>query len=304
MAVVLIGGGSGLVGTRLSELLIAEGHEVRHFSRSAKTQGKIKTFQWDVNAGTYDAAAFKNVTHVINFAGAGIVDKRWTNARKKVIIESRTQSTRLLKKGIAEHGQAVKAYLAASAIGYYGDRGETLVDETSAPGDGFLSESVLQWEAATAEVPDELQLPTLIVRIGIVLSTKGGALPQMLLPLNFLTSVYFGDGQQWYSWIHIDDICRIFIKGIEDKTFRGLYNGVAPNPQRNKDFAQALIDATDSSALLVPSPVFAMKIALGEMAHTVLDSNKVSAQKAQEAGFEFQYPQLVEAVRHLKANDI
>lgn len=304
MAVVLIGGGSGLVGSRLSELLITQGHEVRHLSRSAKSSNGIQTYQWDVNAATYDAAAFANVSHVINLAGAGIVDKRWTPARKKVIIESRTKSTRLLKKGIAEHGQTVKAFLSASAIGYYGDRGETLVDETSAPGDGFLSESVKQWEAAIKEIPDELQLPTLILRIGIVLSTKGGALPQMLLPLSFLTSVYFGDGQQWYSWIHIDDMCRLFIKGIDDEDFRGLYNGVAPAPKRNKDFAQALIDATNSSALLVPSPVFAMKIALGEMAHTILDSNKVSAQKVQEADFEFQYPELVDAVKHLKANDI
>ena len=276
MATILIAGGSGLIGTRLSELLTTQGHEVRHFSRSARKQSPYPTYQWDVRRGTYDTAAFANVTHVINLAGAGIADARWTPKRKEIIISSRTASTRLLKEGILTDGQSVQAYLAGSAIGFYGDRGEEILHEDAAPGNGFLSESVKIWEASIEELTAATQLPTLTVRTGIVLSTQGGALPKMRFPLHFLTSVYFGDGQQWYSWIHIDDICQIFIRGIDDDNFRGMYNGVAPNPARNKTLAAGLIEATGKPAILFPAPAFALRLALGEMSHTVLDSSRVS----------------------------
>ena len=299
MATVLIGGGSGLMGTRLSEMLQERGHEVRHFSRSAKPGAAYPTFVWDVRNGTYDEAAFAGVTHVINLAGAGIADAPWTAKRKELIIKSRTDSTQLLQKGILEHGQEVKAYLAGSAIGFYGDRGEEWLNEEAGPGTGFLSESVEIWEGSIEALTAATKLPTLTVRTGIVMSTHGGALPKMMLPLNFFTSTYFGAGQQWYSWIHIDDVCEIFVRGVEDDSFRGLYNGVAPNPARNKTFANALIEASGKTAALVPAPAFALKLTLGEMSHTVLDSARVSADKLKEAGFTFSYPDLVEALRDL-----
>ncbi|MEZ4985827.1 MAG: TIGR01777 family oxidoreductase [Saprospiraceae bacterium] len=300
MAIVLIAGGSGLVGSRLSEILVSRGHEVRHFSRSS--EGKYRTYVWNIEQQTYDEAALKGVTHVVHLAGAGIADARWTDARKDLIIKSRTESTLLLRKAIAAHGTEVQAYIASSAIGYYGDRGNQLLHETDAPGAGFLSESVLAWETAIQEIPNTLQLPTLIVRTGIVLSTQGGALPKMLLPLNLLTSTYFGDGQQWYSWIHIDDICGLLLKGIEDAAFKGVFNGVSPQPVRNKTLAQALIDATAKPAVLLPAPTFALKIALGEMSHTVLDSCKVSAEKATQHGYHFQYPEIVSALKDVLTN--
>lgn len=301
MATVLIAGGTGLIGTRLSEMLTADGHEVRHLSRSVGTKAPYPTFRWDVERGTYDAAAFQGVTHIVNLAGAGIADGRWTDQRKALIISSRTESTHLLRRAIAAHGSTVRAYLAGSAIGYYGDRGEQWLHETDAPGQGFLSDSTKQWEAAIAKIPTELQLPTLVVRTGIVLSAQGGALPKMLLPLHLFTSTYFGDGQQWYSWIHIDDICRIFLRGVTDDGFRGTYNGVAPQPARNKTLAQALITATEKPALLTPAPAFALKIALGEMSHTVLDSCRVSADQLTASGFTFQFPELLPALRDVLA---
>jgi hypothetical protein len=301
MAIVLIGGGSGLIGMRLSELLTENGHEVRHFSRTVEADARYPTFHWDIKKMTYDEAAFKGVTHVIHLAGAGVADARWTDKRKQLIIKSRTESTRLMKQGIKAHGSSVTAYLAGSAIGYYGNSGEQLRTEDDPAGDGFLSESVSLWEAAINEIPQELNLPTLLVRTGIVLSPDGGALEKMLLPLNFFTSTYFGDGQQWYSWIHIDDIANIFVKGVEDDNFRGLYNGVAPHPARNKAMAQALIDASNKSALLMPAPTFALQLALGEMSHTILDSSKVSAAKLETAGFVFAYPDLLPALEDLLA---
>ncbi|MEO0728086.1 MAG: TIGR01777 family oxidoreductase [Bacteroidota bacterium] len=300
MATVLIGGGSGLMGSRLSQLLQERGHEVRHFSRSAKPGSEYPTYTWNVQAGTYDETALEGVTHVINLAGAGIADAPWTAKRKKLIISSRTDSTHLLQEGILKNGKSVKAFLAGSAIGYYGNRGENIMTEDSAPGDnGFLAESVKIWETATQELTAATKLPTLTVRTGIVLSTKGGALPKMMLPLNVLTSTYFGRGQQWYSWVHIDDICQVFVRGVEDDTFRGVYNGVAPNPARNKTLAGALIEASGKAAVLVPAPAFALKLTLGEMSHTVLDSARVSAAKLEQAGFTFQFPDLVEALRDL-----
>lgn len=299
MAIVLIAGGSGLIGMRLSKLLTEQGHEVRHLSRSAGGSSLYTTFQWDVAGGSYDAAAFQGVTHVIHLAGAGIADARWTDRRKQLIIESRTESTHLLKKGIAAHGATVKAYLAGSAIGFYGDSGEKLVAEDAAAGNGFLSESVSIWEDAIQEIPQELNLPTLVVRTGIVLSPQGGALQKMLLPLHLFVSSYFGDGQQWYSWIHIDDICRIFVKGVNDDDFRGLYNGVAPNPVRNKTLAQALITASKKSAFLLPAPAFILRLALGEMSHTILDSCQVSAAKLKDSGFTFEHPTIVPALEDL-----
>jgi uncharacterized protein (TIGR01777 family) len=299
MATVLIGGGSGLIGQRLSVLLTEAGHEVRHLSRRERPFSLFDTYRWDVKNGEIDPAALSGVTHVINLAGAGIADSRWTESRKKLIISSRTESTRLLKRAIREHQPPLKAYIAGTANGYYGDRGSEWLTEDSGPGKGFLSTSTQTWEAAVQEIPAELNLPILIIRTGIVLSTTGGALPKMLLPLQAFTSTYFGDGSQYYSWIHLDDICRIFMRGVTDDQFRGVYNGSAPEPVTNKQFAQALIDATEKNAVLLPAPAFALRLALGDMADTVLSSTRCSAQKLLDHGFEFEYADLVSALRDL-----
>jgi uncharacterized protein (TIGR01777 family) len=299
MATVLIGGGSGLIGQRLSVLLTEAGHEVRHLSRRERPFALFATYRWDVKQGEIDPAALEGVTHVINLAGAGIADSRWTESRKKLIINSRVESTRLLKRAIREQQAPIKAYIAGTANGYYGDRGSEWLAEDSAPGKGFLATSTQSWEAAVHEIPDELNLPTLVIRTGIVLSTAGGALPKMLLPLHAFTSTYFGDGNQYYSWIHLDDICRIFMRGITDDQFRGTYNGSGPEPVTNKAFAQALIEATEKNAVLLPAPAFALRLALGDMADTVLNSTRCSVQKLLDAGFEFEHPDLVPALRDL-----
>ncbi|MCB0638943.1 MAG: TIGR01777 family oxidoreductase [Lewinella sp.] len=299
MATILIGGGSGLIGTRLSAMLQEAGHEVRHLSRRVRTQASFPTFQWNIKTGDIDGQAFDGVDIVINLAGAGIADGRWTESRKQLIISSRTDSTRLLQQAIQAHGHQVKAYLAGSAIGYYGDRGNEWLKETAQPGTGFLSESTVQWEAATQELSETLNLPSLTVRTGIVLSTRGGALPKMMMPLKLFTSTYFGDGQQWYSWIHIDDLCRIFVRGVADDDFRGTFNGVSPNPVRNKELAATLPKAARQPALVVPAPSLALKTALGEMSHTVLDSTRCSADKLVETGFTFQHPDLLPALTDL-----
>lgn len=298
MSRVLIGGGTGLIGLHLSELLAREGYEVSHLSRKKRPDARFPTYQWDVRAQTIEDEAITRADYVINLAGAGIADARWTDKRKQLIIDSRTESTRLLKTSFERLNHFPKAYLSSSAVGYYGDRGAQMLHEEDPPGDGFLSESCILWENAVNELA-ALVPRTFVLRTGIVLSTRGGALEKMLLPLKGFVSTYFGDGSQYYSWIHIDDICRIYLHALRNESIQGTFNGVAPYPATNKELAQALPQAAGKPALVLPAPAFALKVVLGEMSHTVLDSARCSAEKLLASGFEFAHPELEPALRDL-----
>lgn len=288
MATILIAGGTGMIGSRLSELLSIEGHQVLHLSRTEDLEATYPAYQWDLNKGTIDASAITQADYIINLAGAGIADKPWTENRKRIIIDSRTQSNALLLRAVQASDKPPKAYIAGAAIGIYGDRGDTLLTEESSPGSsGFLAESCLHWEASINEW-NKTDIRTVGIRIGLVLANEGGALPKMKLSLPVGVAPYFGDGQQWYSWIHIDDVCRIFIHAIENENLSAYYNAVAPHPLRNKALMQALLKVK-GKGITVPAPAFALKIAMGEMAEVVLSSAKVSADKIIETGFTFNY---------------
>ncbi len=296
---VLIGGGTGLVGSRLSELLEKRNYNVLHLSRKANIDARFPAYKWDIKNKTIDETAIAKADYVINLAGAGIVDGRWTESRKKLLIDSRVDSTLLLKNAFEKMGKAPKAYISASAVGYYGNTGEALVKESDQPVDeDFLSHCVVEWEKAIDKVK-ATGWRTARIRIAIVLSTKGGALEKIMLPLKANVGGYFGDGQQWYSWIHIDDLCNQFIYALENDNFKGTFNGASPNPERNKPFTKKIADAMDKTALLAPGPAFVMRLAMGEMADTILNSNRISAEKIQAAGFKFQFPELEGAVRDL-----
>ncbi len=299
MQTVVIAGGTGLLGKHLSHLLTEKGYAVRHLSRKRNLEATFPAFAWNLNAGTIDEDVFQNADYVINLAGANLADSRWTKARKKVIIESRTQSTLLLKSAIEKMDERPKAYISASAIGFYGNSGEQLMKETAAPGnDGFISECVVAWEKAIEKV-NETGIRTVALRTGVVLSTKGGALKELLTPFKFLTGSYFGNGQQWYSWIHIEDMSRIFLKAIEDDNIKDIYNAVAPNPERCKDLVYTLKKALKSPALVLPVPAFTLKLIMGEMSSIILDSTKVSSEKIQKAGYEFKFPELLPALKDI-----
>lgn len=299
MKKVLIAGGSGLIGSRLSQLLSDSGYEVRWLSRSEQNNVPYPTFQWNVKDGTMDEMALDGVSYVINLAGAGIADKPWTTERKKLIIDSRVMSTELLLKQIQQLENPPKAYISSAAIGYYGDRDDEMLSESAQPGtEGFLAESTLKWEAAIEKVRQS-GIRTVALRIGLVLSTLGGALPKLALPTQFFLGPYFGNGKQWYSWIHIDDICRMFIHAMEQDALEGFYNGVAPNPERNKTFTELIGKAKGRSLLMVPGPEFVLRLVLGEMADTVFGSARVSSEKIEATGFTFLYPELVAALKDL-----
>lgn len=292
---VLIAGGSGLVGSRLTKKLLDKGYEVRWLSRSKK-QGSVPTFQWDTDKGHIDEDAFSGVNAIINLAGAGIADARWTGSRKKLLIESRTKTAALLDKYITQLGLSLDIYINASAVGFYGDRGTDLMTEEDKAGTGFLAECCQAWESAAEKVQGDF--PKAILRIGIVLSTKGGALEKMLLPLKMRTNTYFGDGDQYMSWIHIDDMCGI-IAHLIDHPHSGIYNCVASHPLPNKVLVDEVAKGVGVKAIKVPAPAFALRLAMGEMADVVLESTRVSNSKVRQTGFTFEFQNVTNAVRNL-----
>jgi hypothetical protein len=304
MSTILIAGGSGLIGLRLSRLLTEKGYTVTHLSRSASRSSTYKVYRWDPAAGYIEPEAVTTADYIINLAGEGIADKPWTSARKASIISSRTQSASVLLKACLETGARPRAYLAASAIGFYGHRGEEELTETAAAGSGFLSESCVAWEKATAELADRLQVRTFVLRIGLVLSVKGGALAKMIPPAKLLVSPWFGDGKQWYPWVHIDDLCRMFIAAVEDERYKGIFNGVAPQPVRNADLARQLPLALGRPAASFSAPAFGLRLAMGELADVVLNSTRCVPRHLQAVGFQFQFPELLPALKDLVARDI
>lgn len=295
---ILIAGGSGLIGTRLSEMLTALGYNVSHLSRRVHPGQPYPTFSWDVDKGTIDDKAIEEADVVINLAGAGIADERWTSERKQLIIDSRVKSTLLLRDAMLRVAKRPTLFLSGAGIGYYGSRGDELLKEEAGPGVGFLAESCQVWEKAIEEVA-AAGIRTAWFRIGIVLSTRGGALEKMMLPLKFFLGGYFGNGRQWFSWIHIDDVCRMFIHAIENSHVEGVYNAVAPHPASNKSLTQALAAALGRPAIILPAPAFALKLAMGEMSSVILSSTKVASQKITSTGFRHEFPVLISALKDL-----
>ena len=294
---ILITGGTGLVGMHLSRMLRDKGNEVIHLSRKENLQAEFPAYRWDIDADFVDEKALQQAKHIVHLAGASIVGKRWTAKQKQRILDSRVKSIQLLVRQIQSSGAATQSFISASAVGYYGNRGEEIITEQSPAGDsGFLVESCELWEKAVEDVT-ALDIRTVRMRIGIVLSTVDGALPKILLSFKANAGTWFGDGSQYYPWIHIDDLARMFVRAIEDDTMQGAYNGTAPNPVSNKNFVKILAKALDKKALLVPTPTFAMRLAMGEMADTVLHGSRVIPQRMTEAGFEFKFEDLEAAFR-------
>jgi uncharacterized protein (TIGR01777 family) len=295
---VLITGASGLIGSRLTEILLQRGVCVAHLGRTKRT-GKIPSFVWDVTKQTIDEEALRGTDVIIHLAGAGVADKRWTPERKKEILDSRLQSTRLLHQSLTKTSHQVKVVVAASAIGYYGfGLSDQELTETAPPAQDFLAEVTTQWERAVDEI-ESLGIRVVKIRIGIVLSNRGGALVEMAKPVRFWVGAPLGTGSQQVSWIHIDDLCEMFLKAATDHTMSGAFNGVAPHPVNNRVLTQAIASALKKPLWLPPVPPFVLKWLVGEMADMVINGSKVSAAKILSVGFEFKFPTIDEALRDL-----
>jgi hypothetical protein len=293
---ILITGGTGLVGAELIQSLTAKGNKVSILSRSKNKNSNIPVFQWDHQKDFLEDGSFDGVETLIHLAGAGVADQRWTDKRKKEIIESRTLSTDLLFETLKNKPHTVKTVVAASAIGYYGmDTGDQLMTEKSTAGGDFLAHVVKEWETSTKRF-EALGIRVVQIRIGVVLANEGGALPKILQPP---VAAPLASGNQFMSWIHMDDLVGIIEKGIEEESMAGVYNAVAPKPETNRDFTKIASKAFKKIYLPIPVPGFLLKLALGEMAQIVTGGNNVSAQKIVTEGFSFKFPELEGALQHL-----
>ncbi len=295
MAKVILTGGTGLVGRRLSQLLLNKGYEVNILCRNPK---KPNEYKWDISGGYIDHRVFEQADSIIHLAGAGVADQRWTPERKKEIIDSRVRSTRLLHDYLVNNKHTVSSFLSASAVGFYGDRGDELLMETSPAGTGFLAEVCTLWEQETDTIA-ALHIPVSKVRIGIVLSKDGGALPKLDLPVKFGIGAYIGNGKQYVPWIHIDDLCRIFLHLLENKHCEGIYNACAPDIKTNREVTETIAKVLHRPFIPAPAPKFILKTIMGEMADMLLMSNHCSAEKIIATGFQFQFPLLTEALENI-----
>lgn len=299
---ILITGGSGLIGTALTELLLSRGYSVSHLSRSKGQPGKVNSYRWDIGRQEIDPEAIRNANAIVHLAGANLGEKRWTEQRKKEILESRTRSTRLLHDALKKLPNTVDTFVTASAVGYYGTDNEKVFTETDPPGKDFLADVTRQWENEA----DRIAHPGLRVvklRTGVVLSPAGGALEKMALPVKFFAGAPLGSGRQFVSWIHIMDLCSIYVKALEDESLQGIYNAVAPEVVTNREFTRAIGKALNRPVFLPPVPAFALKMVLGEMAGMVLEGACVSGERIQRAGYTFQYPVLKQALADLLARN-
>jgi len=292
---ILITGGSGLIGKKITEQLERENYKVAWLSRSADHGGQ-KVFLWDIKKKSIDPEAMKWADGVIHLAGAGVADKRWTKERKQIIINSRTESTELLFDAARLEEDKPKVIVSASAVNYYGlDNGDTLISEEDAPGEDFLAEVVKKWEKEVMRF-ETLHIRTVRLRIGIVLSLEGGALPELLKPP---VAAPLGDGKQFMSWIHLSDLARMFRHALFTEQVQGAYNASAPKPVTNRELSEKAAKLKGKPFINVGVPAFGLKLFLGEMAEMVLGGNKLSSSKIQSSGFKFRYNDIDDALGQL-----
>lgn len=277
---------------------MASGVEVCHLSRKAKP-GTVPAYAWDVRSGKIDHQALEGTNAIVHLAGAGIAEKPWTKARKQEILESRTRSTALLYDAMRYRPHQVKTVVCASAIGYYGFGGdEEIFTEAHPAAKDFLASVVRAWEAE-ADKFQGLGIRLVKIRIGIVLSQQGGALKEMAKPVRWGLGAPLAGGNQYMSWIHITDLCRMFKYALENDALQGVYNGVSPNPVTNKAFTRAVAAALNKKIWLPPVPQLVLRLLLGEMADLVVKGSRVSADRILQAGFRFEFADLQQAVNDL-----
>lgn len=289
---ILVTGATGLVGSKLLPLLKADGHEVSTLTRRASRSPSERT--WNPDSGSLPAATLDGIDAIIHLAGENIGDSRWTAAKKKRIRDSRVIGTRMLAEAAAKSGR-VKAFVSASAIGFYGDRGTEQLTESSPPGAGYLPEVCREWEAA-AEPARTAGIRVVNLRLGVVMAQEGGALAKMLLPFKMCVGGIIGNGQQYWSWLTADEAARMFQYAVNNESLSGPVNAVSPAPATNSEFTKALGRVLHRPTIF-PLPAFMAKLVLGEMAQDlILASTRVIPAKLQAAGYQFVHPEIESAL--------
>jgi uncharacterized protein (TIGR01777 family) len=290
---VTITGGTGFIGRPLVAALVKAGHTPQVLTRGgAAISPPLPSWAWDPLNGPPPEESLREADAVIHLAGEPVA-QRWTEAAKRRIRDSRVIGTRHLVEGLAKLDRRPAVFISSSAVGYYGSRGDELLEETSAPGKGYLAEVCVEWERE-ARAAAALGMRVLTIRTGLVLGRNGGALEKMLTPFGLGLGGRLGSGEQWMPWIHLEDLTEMYIYGLM-KPVSGAWNGVSPSPVRNRDFTQALARALHRPAIL-PVPEFALGLALGEMSSVLLASQRVVPRAPEQAGFSYRWPELQPAL--------
>jgi len=299
---ILISGSSGMIGSALAGALQQRGHDVAGLVRQA-TRGRVKiqAIGWDPQAGTLEQSA-DGADAVVHLAGASIAEGRWTAARKRVLYDSRVAATNRLIDSLQKLSRPPGVFIGASAIGFYGDRGDEELTEASPPGADFLADLTRQWEAASLRA-SEFGARAVVLRTGIVLDKNGGALPRMAFPMRLGAGGRLGSGRQWMSWLALEELVAMIQFALTANALMGPANAVSPHPVRNADFTKVLARVLRRPAIF-PAPAFALRLALGEMADgLLLASQRVLPKKFESLGYKFLLPDLESALRTVLAAD-
>lgn len=291
MATILITGGSGLIGRALTRSLLGDGHSVRWLSRAAGTTDGVRRYTWDIEQGTVDAEALNGVDHIIHLSGAGIAEKRWTDARVRELRASRGGAARLLLKVAKERGSRPTSFISASGTGYYGAvTSDRVFSEEGASGNDTIALISKDWEDAADEWSSTCRVVKL--RTPMVLARDGGALKRLSVPFRFGLGAALGSGKQWMPWVHIDDLVGTYVQAVSDEGMHGAYNVVAAEQPTNNDFMRAVAKALNRPFFLPKVPAFALRLALGEMSAILLDGSRASGARLNSSGMTFRFGSL------------
>ncbi len=298
MKTILITGGSGMVGRRLSALLIEKGYKVIWLSRERYVKGEIPRYRWDYRKGEIDTEAVEQADVIIHLAGSNLADGSWTRLKKQKIVESRVQTARLLLETVKGMDKKPEAFISASAAGFYGQKTREWVftEKDNPAGNDFLSRTCRKWEAEAFRFHNELDIRTVAIRTGFVISRESEGFGKMLLPTRFGLGAPLGSGRQYLSWIHIDDLCRLYLKAVEDSSMQGVYNAVAPEFITNAGFMKTLAKEMKRPFFMPPVPAFLLHLLMGQAADMILYGSRISSQKVLDEGYEFTYPTAKEAI--------
>ena len=296
---ILITGGTGLIGKRLTDLLIEKGHSVSILSRSKKQSDKATFYTWDIANQQIEKEAIKNADVIVHLAGANVGEGRWTSKRKKEIIDSRVKSGNLLFETVKKHNPKLKAFISSSAIGYYGmTTTDKIFSETDKPGFDFLANVCLKWENA-ADQFNQFGIRTAILRTGVVLDTSEGALAKLITPIKLGIGSALGSGKQAMPWIHLEDICGIYLHLIENENLEGAFNGVAPENKTNQEFSREVANTLNKPFWFPKVPSFVIRLMLGEQSVIALEGSAISSKKIESSGYNFQFKVLKNALKKL-----
>ena len=297
---VLITGGTGLIGRNLTNLLAERGYEVRILSRTCTNKTKFSTYCWDIKIGYIDKAALKDIDYIIHLAGENIGAGWWTKKRKQIIIDSRVNGSELIFKTIQEMGIKPKAFISASAVGFYPafKESEKAFSEDDLPGTSFLSDICVKWENA-ADNFQKAGIRTVKIRTGLVQDKKDPGLNKILLTAKFGVLPVFGAGKQYFPWIHINDLTQLYIAAIENDKFNNAINAVAPEQITNHQYIKAIKNTVKQKKIIIKIPLFLIKLLFGEMSEVLINGTKVCSNQQENIGFDFRYKDINSALKNI-----